>query len=397
MSLKFSTRCVRLTKTEDPFGAVAPPIYQTATFRQPSALEFGEYDYTRSGNPTRTLLEQQLAELEGGAYASVFTSGMAAITALTRICDRGDELIAGDDLYGGTVRLLEQVLSRQGITTRYVDTTNLEAVTNVLSPRTKLILIETPSNPLLRISDICGLSRIAQAANVLLAVDNSMMSPILQRPLQLGVDVVIHSATKFLCGHSDVTAGALITNNLDLHEQIAFHQNAEGAALAPFEAWLLLRGVKTLALRVERQAATARKIAQFLKAHKAVRQVYYPGLTDHPGHDLHRTQTEGDGAVVSFTTGDAEFSKRIVEATELCTIAVSFGAVGSTISLPYHMSHASIPGSLKRSLAPPADLVRLSVGIEDADDLIEDLNQAIKTASQLDRVNTGSGSDLVLR
>jgi len=233
---------------------------------------------------------------------------------------------------------------------------------------------------MLRISDICGLSRIAQAANVLLAVDNSMMSPILQRPLQLGVDVVIHSATKFLCGHSDVTAGALITNNIDLHEQIAFHQNAEGAALAPFEAWLLLRGLKTLALRVERQADTAGKIARFLEAHESVRQVYYPGLTDHPGHDLHRSQTEGDGAVVSFTTGDTEFSRRIVEATELCTIAVSFGAVSSTISLPYHMSHAGIPGSLKRSLAPPADLVRLSVGIEDADDLLDDLNQAITAA-----------------
>ena len=373
MSLKFSTRCVRLTKTDDPFGAVAPPIYQTATFRQPSALEFGEYDYTRSGNPTRTLLEQQLAELELGAYASVFTSGMAALTALTRICYRGDEVIAGDDLYGGTVRLLEKVLSRQGINTRYVDTTNLKAVSDALSPRTKLILIETPSNPLLRISDICGLSRIAQAANVLLAVDNSMMSPLLQLPLQLGADVVIHSATKFLCGHSDVTAGALITNNTDLHEQIAFQQNAEGAALAPFEAWLLLRGLKTLALRVERQADTAGKIARFLKEHEAVREVYYPGLTDHPGHILHRKQSEGDGAVVSFTTGDAEFSKRIVEATELCTIAVSFGAVGSTISLPYHMSHASIPDSLKHNLAPPADLVRLSVGIEDADDLLADL------------------------
>lgn len=394
MSLKFSTRCVRLTKTEDPFGAVAPPIYQTATFRQPSALEFGQYDYTRSGNPTRTLLEQQLAELEMGAYASVFTSGMAAITALTRICNRGDELIAGDDLYGGTVRLLEKILSRQGINVRYVDTTNLEAVTNALSPRTKLILIETPSNPLLRISDICGLSRIAQAANALLAVDNSMMSPILQRPLQLGADVVIHSATKFLCGHSDVTAGALITNNIDLHEQIAFQQNAEGAALAPFEAWLLLRGVKTLALRVERQADTARKIARFLKAHEAVREVYYPGLTAHPGHDLHLKQTEGAGAVVSLTTGDAEFSKRIVEATELFTIAVSFGAVGSTISLPYHMSHASIPGSLRHRLAPPDDLVRLSVGIEDADDLIEDLNQAISTASMESKIDESTTAPL---
>ena len=212
-----------------------------------------------------------------------------------------------------------------------------------------------------------------------------MMSPILQRPLQLGADVVIHSATKFLCGHSDVTAGALITNNIDLHEQIAFQQNAEGAALAPFEAWLLLRGLKTLALRVERQTDSARKIARFLKAHEAVREVYYPGLADHPGHDLHLKQTEGSGAVVSLTTGDAEFSKRILEATDLFTIAVSFGAVGSSISLPYHMSHASIPDSLRHRLAPPDDLVRLSVGIEDADDLIEDLDQAITTASMRSR------------
>lgn len=381
MTLKASTRCVRFPVANDPYGAVAPPIYQTATFRQPNASEFGEYDYTRSGNPTRALLEQQLAELECGGHASAFASGMAAITALTRVLDSGDEVIAGDDLYGGTVRLLEKVLTRQAITVRYVDTADLEAVNNAISQRTKLILVETPSNPLLRISDIRGLSEIAGSAGVLLAVDNSMLSPILQQPLALGADVVIHSATKFLCGHSDVTAGALITNNRTLHEQIAFHQNAEGAALSPFESWLLLRGLKTLALRVERQNDTARKIAQFLELQKGIKEVFHPGLKNHPGHDLHRSQAEGDGAVITFTTGDAEISRKIVEATRLFTIAVSFGSVGSTISLPCRMSHASIPAHLRNRLAPPEDLVRVSVGIEDANDLMADLENALDVAT----------------
>ncbi len=382
MSLKPSTRCVHFRTPSDPYGAIAPPIYQTATFRQPNALEFGEYDYTRSGNPTRTLLEEQLAELEGGAYACAFASGMAAITALTRVLNSGDEIIAGDDLYGGTVRLLERVLSRQAITVRYVDATDLEAVRSALSLRTKLILVETPSNPLLRICDVRSLSEIASAAGVLLAVDNSMLSPILQQPLALGADVVIQSATKFLCGHSDVTAGVLITNDSTLHDQIAFQQNAEGAALSPFESWLLFRGMKTLALRVERQNDSARKVAQFLELGGKVNKVYYPGLKNHPGHEIHRSQADGDGAVVTFTTGDKEFSKRIVEATKLFSIAVSFGSVGSTISLPYQMSHASIPETLRDRLAPPIDLVRLSIGIEDANDLMEDLQRGFAIAAE---------------
>ena len=382
MTFKASTRCVHFPAIDDRYGPIAPPIYQTATFRQPGALEFGEYDYTRSGNPTRTLLERQLAELEGGAHACAFASGMAAITALTRVLSSGDEIIAGDDLYGGTVRLLEKVLSRHAITVRYVDTTDLESVKSALSLRTKLILVETPSNPLLRITDIRGLSEIASSAGVSLAVDNSMLSPVLQRPLALGADVVIHSATKFLCGHSDVTAGALITNHKSLHEQIAFQQNAEGAALSPFESWLLLRGVKTLALRVERQNDNAKKIAQFLATNRSVKEVYHPGLKDHPGHEVHRSQAEGDGSVITFTTGDAEVSKRIVEATKLFTIAVSFGSVGSTISLPCRMSHASIPDHLRVRLLPPADLVRISVGIEDPGDLIADLTQAIEIATK---------------
>ena len=380
MTLKPATRCVNSPASGDPFGAIAPPIYQTATFQQASAVEFGEYDYSRSGNPTRKILEHQLADLEGGAHASAFASGLAAITALARLLNNGDEIIAGEDLYGGTVRLFEKVLPRQGITVRYVDPTDLDAVRGAISPRTRLMLVETPSNPLLRICDLRGLSQIAHEAGVQLAVDNSMLSPILQQPLALGADVVIHSATKFLGGHSDVTAGALITNDPALHEQIAFQQNAEGAALSPFDSWLLLRGLKTLALRVERQNDTAGKVARFLQGQQGITEVYYPGLPDHPGHELHRRQAQGDGAVVTFTTSDPQVSKEIVEATKLFTIAVSFGSVGSTISLPWHMSHASIPAHLKQRLGPPVDLVRISVGIEDAEDLLADLGKALSSA-----------------
>ena len=380
--MKTSTRCVHLGTGDDQYGAIVPPIYQTATFKQPSAVEFGEYDYTRSGNPTRKLLEQQVASLEDGAYACAFASGLAAITALTRLVTSGGEIIAGDDLYGGTVRLLERIVASQNINVRYTDTTDLAAIERVLNPKTKLILIETPTNPLFRISDIRRVGQLARQAGALLAVDNSMLSPVFQQPLVLGADIVVHSATKFLCGHSDVTAGALVTNNPAVYESIAFHQNAEGSGLSPFEAWLLLRGLKTLALRVERQNESALKIARFLEAQGCVNRVLYPGLESHPGHAIHRNQSQGDGAVVSFSTGDAKLSASIAEKTRLFQIAVSFGSVGSTISLPCRMSHASIPASLRNKLAPPEDLVRLSVGIEDPGDLIEDLSQAFELSSK---------------
>src|SRR5262245_42487046 len=302
--MKTATQCVHIDSNDDPYCSISPPIYQTATFSQPSADEFGEYDYTRSGNPTRSLVEGQIARLEGADYAFAFASGMAAISALTRLLGAGEEVIAGDDLYGGTVRLLDQVLPRQGIGVRYVDTTDVEAVREALNPRVRLILIETPSNPTMRIADIRALAGVARQAGSLLAVDNSMLSPCLQKPLGLGADVVVHSATKFLCGHSDVTAGALVTNDYDLHRRIAFDQNAEGAGLSPFDSWLLLRGIKTLSLRVERQNESARKIAEFLSGRLEVARVYYPGLSDHPGRHIHRNQSTGDGAVISFTTGD---------------------------------------------------------------------------------------------
>lgn len=378
--MKTSTRCVQLGRGNDQFGSIVPPIYQTATFEQPTATEFGEYDYSRSGNPTRTLLEQQLADLEDGAHACAFASGMAALTSLTRIVRPGEEIVAGDDLYGGTIRLLDRIASHLNISVVFVDTTNADEVRKVVTDRTRLILIETPTNPLFHISDICELSAIAREAGAYLAVDNSMLSPVFQRPLNLGADVVIHSATKFLCGHSDVTAGALVTNDPALHKQFSFQQNAEGAGLSPFESWLLLRGLKTLSLRVERQNQTAEKIAHYLQTRSEVTRVFYPGLAAHPGRAIHLRQADGNGAVLSFTTGDEQLSARIVKETSLFKVAVSFGSVGSTISLPCRMSHASIPSALRDRLAPPTDLVRISVGIEDVDDLIDDLDHAFEVS-----------------
>lgn len=378
--MKIATLCVQVDRSDDKHRSVSPPIYQTATFEQPTATEFGEYDYSRSGNPTRDLLEKKLAELEHGKYAAAFSSGMAAITAVTRLLENGDAILASDDLYGGSVRLLEKVLPRQGLAVSYVDSANIEEFEAAFLPETKLVLIETPTNPLLRVSDISKLAAIAHSRGALLAVDNTMLSPCLQNPLDLGADIVIHSATKFLCGHSDVTAGAIVTNDKDLADRIAFTQNAEGTALAPFDSWLLNRGLKTLALRVERQSDSALRIARFLLDEPSIKNVYYPALADGAAAEVHNAQATGGGAVISFTTDDPEFSRRLVEAAELCTIAVSFGSVNSTISLPCHMSHASIPQHLRNRLAPPPDLIRLSVGIEDADDIIEDLEKAIRVA-----------------
>ncbi|MBV9927052.1 MAG: PLP-dependent transferase [Acidobacteria bacterium] len=383
--MKTSTLCVRHPHGSDPHGAVAPPIYQTATFRQPTATEFGEYDYTRTANPTRTLLEQQLAALESGRFAAAYASGLAALTALTRLVNQGEEIVAGDDLYGGTVRLLEQVLPRYGVAVRYADAADPDSVRRELTPRTRLILVETPTNPLLRVADVRALSELARGAGALLAVDNSMLSPCLQKPLKLGADVVLHSATKFLGGHSDVTAGALVTDDEELHRRLCFQQNAEGSGLSPFESWLLLRGIKTLSLRVERQCSTALRVAEFLSGRPEVKRVFYPGLQGHPGRDVHRGQARGDGAVLSFATGDAELSRRVVESVRLFDIAVSFGSVHSSISLPCRMSHASIPPSARERLAPPPDLVRVSVGIEDAEDLLADLEQAFNVARPRER------------
>ena len=381
--MKFATRLLNFDPAPgDRFTPANTPIYQTATFRQEDAMSFGEYDYSRSGNPTRAVVEKQIAALEGGTRGFCFSTGLAAITAVTRLLSPGQEILACDDLYGGTYRLFSRILAKRGVNVRYVDFTDLEAVAAAANNNTRLLYLESPTNPLLQVIDIAAVSQIAHRSGALVCVDNSTMSPYLQRPLELGADIVLHSATKFLCGHSDVMAGAVVVSDAELDEELYLIQNGEGAALSPFDSYLLLRGMKTLSLRLDRQQANAKAIASLLAAHPAVERVYYPGLAETRQLAIHRAQASGDGAVLSFVTGDAEFSRAVVEATKLFAIAVSFGGVNSTISLPNYMSHASIPAHLRQQKSIPADLVRISVGVEDVDDLIDDLSQAFEFASK---------------
>lgn len=381
--MKFATRLLTFDPAPgDRFTPANTPIYQTATFRQQDATEFGEYDYSRSGNPTRAVVEKQIAALENGTRGFCFSTGLAAITAITRLVSPGEEILACDDLYGGTYRLFSRILAKRGISVRYVDFTNLDAVAAAISSNTKLVYLESPTNPLLQIIDIASVSEIAHRSGALVCVDNSTMSPYLQRPLELGADIVLHSATKFLCGHSDVMAGAVVVSDDQLGEELYLVQNGEGAGLAPFDSFLLLRGMKTLSLRLDRQQSNARAIAEWLDTQSAVERVYYPGLAGEKQLRIHRAQASGDGAVLSFVTGDAELSRTIVEATKLFNITVSFGGVNSTISLPNYMSHASIPPHLRQQKSIPADLVRISVGAEDVEDLVDDLSQAFEFASK---------------
>lgn len=366
-------------RCNDPYHANSVPIYQTATFAQRHATQQNEYDYSRSGNPTRSVVEQHLAQLEGAKYAMTFSSGMAAITTITRLLSQGDHIVAGNDLYGGSHRLLSRILSKQGIQTTWVDSADLSALEQAINERTRIVLVETPSNPLQSITDLSALAEKVHRRGVLLVIDNSLMSPWLQQPLSLGADIVIHSATKHLGGHGDLTAGVIATNDADLAEELDFIRNAEGSALAPFECWLLHRGVKTLGLRIEREQLNAQKIVDYLLKEPTVTKLYYPGLESHPGYQIHQRQAKGSGNMISFETQSLDFSRDLVEATQLFTISVSFGSLQSLISLPCWMSHASIPDE-KRTLA--SDLVRLSVGIEDPDDLIDDLKQAFKTAKK---------------
>jgi cystathionine beta-lyase len=364
----------------DPHRPAAPPLYQTATFAQEGPEAHGRYDYTRSGNPTRDVLEAQLARVERAQRAFAFASGMAAITAATGLLRAGDEIVAGDDLYGGTWRLLSRVLSWQGVAVRYADATDPDALEDALGPRTRMVWVETPTNPLQRVVDLRATAEITRRRGVLLAVDGSTCSPALQLPLEHGADLVVHSATKWLCGHGDVIAGVVAVRDPDLAERIAFLQNATGNALAPFDAWLLLRGLKTLSLRVERQQASARRVAQLLSSHPAVAEVLWPGLPEHPGHAVHARQSKGPGAVVSFRTGSVAASEAVVRALRLFTIAVSFGSVASSVTMPCRSSHASIPEEVRRARAFPEDLVRLSIGIEDPEDLLEDVAVALSGA-----------------
>nr|XP_010910738.1 cystathionine beta-lyase, chloroplastic [Elaeis guineensis] len=374
-----STILTSFDNSFDPYGALSTPLYQTSTFKQPSATEYGSYDYTRSGNPTRDVLQSLMAKLEKADGAFCFTSGMAALAVVTHLVETGQEIVAGEDIYGGSDRLLSQVVPKQGVIVKRVNTSDLSEVASAVGPRTKLVWLESPTNPRQQITDIRKISEIAHSYGALVMVDNSIMSPVLSQPIELGADIVMHSATKFISGHSDLMAGILAVKGESLAKEIAFLQNAEGSGLAPFDCWLCLRGIKTMALRVEKQQANAQKLAEFLSSHPRVKRVNYAGLPGHPGRSLHYSQAKGAGSVLSFLTGSLALSKHIAETTKYFSITVSFGSVKSLISLPCFMSHASIPAAVRETRGLTEDLVRISVGIEDIEDLIADLDCAIRS------------------
>ena len=374
----FETRAVHAGQAFDPAtGAVIPPVHFSTTYAQDGIGGLrGGYEYGRSGNPTRTALETQLAALEGGAHALSFASGLAAEDALLRAAlEPGDEVLLGSDVYGGTYRLIARVLGGWGIGVRVVDMSDLGVVRAALEERpARIVWVETPSNPLLRITDIAGLARLGHEAGALVVVDNTFASPALQQPLSLGADVVVHSTTKYLGGHSDVVGGALVLNDDALYEQAKFLQFAVGAVSGPLDAWLTTRGIKTLPLRMRRHSENAHAIAEFLSGHGAVERVYYPGLPSHPGHEVAARQMSGFGGIVSVALADAASARRLAESTRLFQLAESLGGVESLMNYPDEMTHASVRGT---ELAVPPEVVRLSVGIESIDDLVADLDQAL--------------------
>lgn len=374
------------TETKDQYGASSIPIYQSATFKQSSAAGGNsEYDYTRSGNPTRTHLERHMAKIMNANRALAVGSGMGALDVITRLLRPGDEVITGDDLYGGTNRLLTYLSANQGIIVHHIDTTDIDRVAATVSDKTAMVLLETPTNPLIKIVDVATIARAAHDRNskALVVVDNTMLSPMLCNPLDLGADIVYESGTKYLSGHHDIMSGIVACNDAALADRMYFTVNATGCGLSPNDSFLLMRGIKTLAVRMEKQQANAQRIAEFLESHGF--RVRYPGLKSHPQYDLHWSMARGAGAVLSFETGDAELSQRIVEAARLWAISVSFGCVNSLISMPCQMSHASIDAKTRKERQMPEDIIRLCVGIEDVQDLIDDLSRAVsKTPSFTD-------------
>jgi len=374
----FSTDAIHVGQQPDPAtGAIIVPIYQTSTFVQEELGKHKGYEYARTSNPTRVALEKNLACLDRGQFGYAFASGMAAINALMTLFKSGDHVVAGHDLYGGTFRLFERVLKDFGLTFSYADTTRLDAIEKALRPATRLIFIETPTNPIMQITDIAAVARLARQQGILLAVDNTFMSPYLQRPLELGADFVVHSTTKYLNGHSDGVGGAVILKDAALAERLKFIQNAAGAVLGPFDSWLVLRGVKTLALRMERHSQNGLRVAQHLERHPKVKKVHYPGLSAHPQHLLAKKQMRGFGGMLSFETGSLDNAKTVLKSVRLCSLAESLGGVETLISHPATMTHASVPPEQRQRLGITDGLVRISVGIEDVEDLIADLDQAL--------------------
>ncbi|AAR34272.1 aminotransferase class V-fold PLP-dependent enzyme [Geobacter sulfurreducens] len=376
--MKFGTRIIHTGREIDPTtGALSVPIYQTSTYRQESVDHFGKYDYARSDNPTREALEETVAQLENGTRGFAFASGMAAISSTLLLFSPGDHLVVCEDVYGGTFRALTQLFSRLGVESTFVDATDTAAIEAAFRPNTKGLYLETPSNPLMKITDLAAAARLARERGAITLVDNTFMTPYLQRPLDLGCDVVLHSGTKFLNGHSDVVCGFAVVRDPELGQRIRFIQNAFGAILGPQDSWLVLRGIKTLRVRMEESQAGAVKIANWLAGEKRVSRVFYPGLPDHPGHDIHGRQSSGPGAVLSFTLDTVETTRRLLEGMRLAAFAVSLGGVESIISYPARMSHAAMPPAERAARGIGDTLVRLSVGLEDADDLLAEMDRLI--------------------
>ena len=374
----FATRAIHDGQHPDPLtGAVNVPIYLSSTYAQEEIGKHKGYEYSRVSNPTRDALETNLASLEGGTSAHVFSSGMAAIMAMITMFRTGDHVICGENVYGGTPRLFNQIVTGYGIEFSYVDTSDPENVRSAIRPTTKLVHIETPTNPIMTLTDIRAVADVCHERGVELAVDNTFMSPYFQRPLELGADIVMHSTTKFLNGHSDGLGGVLVGTKPEHRENFAFVQKCTGGILSPFECWLVLRGVKTLAVRMRQHDATGRRIAEFLAVHPKVLKVHYPGLSSHPQHELAKRQMSGFGALISFETGSLENANAMLRHVKVCTLGESLGGVETLISHPATMTHAAIGATARAKLGISDGLVRISIGIEDEDDLLADLDQAL--------------------
>jgi len=376
--MKIGTKIIHSGHEIDPYTkGLSVPIYQVSTFAQESVDQFGKYDYARSGNPTREALEETIAALESGSRGFAFASGMAAISSALLLFSPGDHLIVCEDVYGGTYRVLTTLFSRLGIESSFVDTTSLANITGAVRPNTKAIFLETPSNPLLKITDLAGAARLAREHGLLTLVDNTFMTPYFQRPLELDCDIVLHSGTKFLNGHSDVICGFAVVKDEELGKRIKSIQNSFGAVLGPQDSWLVLRGVKTLKVRLEESQKSAMVVANWLAEQKRITEVFYPGLVGHPGYAVHAAQSTGPGAVLSFRLASVVLARKLLEQSKLAAFAVSLGGVESIISYPVKMSHAAMPPTERAARGVTDDLVRLSVGLEDVEDLLEDLDACI--------------------
>jgi cystathionine beta-lyase/cystathionine gamma-synthase len=375
----FATRAVHAGQRPDPYsGAVMTPIYQTSTYVQEGLGRHKGYEYARTQNPTREALERCVASLEGANHGFAFGSGLAALDTVLKLLSVGDHLICGENVYGGSHRLMERVYGRLGLETTFVDMRDAEQVARALTPATKLVYCETPTNPMMFLADLAAIGHITQARGILFVVDNTFATPYFQRPLAFGADIVLHSSTKYLNGHSDMVGGLLVTTRDDLAERIGFLQNAAGGVPGPMDCWLCLRGLKTLPLRMRQHDATGRQIAAWLSQHPKVKQVYYPGLPAHPQHDLARRQMQGFGGMIAIELGDVALARRVVERTRVFALAESLGGVESLIGHPASMTHAAVPLAQRQGMGLTDSLVRLSCGVEDPADLVADLTQALQ-------------------